>query len=211
MFGCTFIDHGISSSFGNVVSLEGQDGSIADGMNYDYLYQQGPDNFVDEIGENGGTVFFRSQDSKGRAVCYSGLSNNYRAIHSTVIFGAVVNGTNTKVGLMDSYMGYLAELTGIEEYGTEQDNISFSIFPNPVRTSANISFSLTQPGQVVTSIYNTAGQLVKRLSEGAFSAGAHTLVWYVDDQTGRRLPNGTYILALKTSDGMASKPIVILR
>jgi hypothetical protein len=211
MFGCTFIDHGASSSFGNVISLEGQDGSIADGMNYDYLYQQGPDNFVDEIEENGGTMFFKSQDSKGRAVCYSGLSSNYRAIHSTVIFGAVVNGTNTKVGLMDSYMGYLAELTGIEEYGTEQDDISFSIFPNPVRTSANISFSLERPGRVVTSIYNTAGQLVRGLADGEFDAGTHTLVWYVDDRKGRELASGTYILTLETFEDVISKPIVVLR
>jgi hypothetical protein len=211
MFGCTFIDHGISSSFGNVISLEGQDGSIAEATNYGYLYQEGPDNFVDEIGEDGGTIFFKSQDSKGRAVCYSGLTDNYRAIHSTVIFGALTNGTNTKHELMNRYMNYLVELTGIEEFEIEQERISFSVFPNPVRKSANISFSLAQPGRVVASIYNTAGQLVKRLAEGTFDVGAHTLVWFVDDGRGREMSNGTYILSLETSEHVVSKPIVVLR
>lgn len=211
MFGCTFIDHGTSSSFGNVISVEGQDGSIAQGANYDYLYQEGPDNFVDEIGENGGTMIFKSQESKGRAVCYSGLTDNYRAIHSAFIFGALRNGTNTKAELMTRYMEYFAELTGIEEYGSEQERVSFSVFPNPAKTSANISFSLVRPGRVAAKIHNAAGQVVSKLAEGSFDAGAHDLVWNLTDSKGRGLPNGTYILSLETPEDVVSKPIVILR
>ena len=211
MFGCTFIDHGISSSFGNVISLEGQDGSIAEGPSYGYLYQEGPDNFVDEIGENGGTLFFKSQDSKGRAVCYRGPIDNYRTIHSTFIFGALTNGMNTKLELMGRYVDYLEELTGIEEFEIEQERISFSVFPNPTRSQAIISFTLAEPGRVMASIYNAAGQLVKSLAQGTFDAGTHTIAWYVDDNRGRELSNGTYILALETSEHAVSKPIVVLR
>lgn len=210
MFGCTFIDHGTSSSFGNVVSLEGQDGSIGDGMNYDYLYQQGPDNFVDEIGEDGGTIFFKSQESKGRAVCYSGLTDNYRTIHATFIFGALTNGTNTKLELMNSYMDYLAEPTGIEEYGVGQDGISFSVFPNPLRMSANINFSLEQSGKVVTSIYNTAGQLVSNLLDAELTKGTHSVVWNGKDYNGRKVSSGTYMLRIELDGQVAQKTIVLV-
>ena len=211
MFGGTFIDHGTSSSFGNVISVDGQDGSLAAGMSYDYLYQEGPDNFVDEIGEDGGTMFFKSQDSKGRAICYSGPTEGYRAIYSTFIFGALVNGTNTKAELMQRYMDYLAELTGIEEFGIEQESVAFSVFPNPVRTSASINFSLPKAGQVTASIYNTAGQLVYRFMGRDFDAGAHALVWNTTDSNGRDVPSGTYILSLDSDGGVVSKPVVILR
>jgi hypothetical protein len=211
MFGCTFVDHGISSSFGNVISVEGQDGSIAQGTEYDYLYQEGPDNYVDEIGENGGTIIFKSQDSKGRAVCYSGLTEDYRAIHSTFIFGALMNGADTKLALMNRYMNYLIELTGIEEHVAEQEKIAFSIFPNPAKYSANINFSIAGAAWVEANVYNAAGQLVYMLAQARFDAGAHTLVWDITDSKGRELPNGSYILALNIDDDVVSKPIVILR
>jgi flagellar hook assembly protein FlgD len=211
MFGCTFIDYGLPSFVGNVISLEGQDGTIAESMSYDYLYQQGPDNYVDEIGENGGTLFFKSQDGKGRTVYYGGSGNSYRAIHSTVIFGALANGANTKDNLMNVFMNYLTELTGIQEYAAEQGRQVFSVFPNPVATSANISFSLSRPARVTTSIYNTAGQLVRRIADEEFAAGDHILMWHGDDNNGRRPANGTYFLTVKFDDDVLSKPIVILR
>ncbi len=211
MFGCDFIDYGQPSFVGNVISLEGQDGTIAEGMSYDYLYQQGPDNYVDEIGENSGTLFFKSQDGIGRGICYAGPTNSYRAVHSTVIFGALVNGTNTKTELMNDYMSYMLQLTGVEEYSIEQERNALSVFPNPVAASANIRFSLTRPGHVVASIYNTAGQLVSRLADHEFGTGDHSLVWHSVDTNGRRLSNGTYILTIKIGEDVFSKPIVILQ
>lgn len=211
MFGCTFVDHGNASFLGDVMSVVGQDGSFAAGMYYSYLYQQGPDSYVDEIEENGGTIFFKSQDSKGRAVYYGGPSNNYRTIHSAVIFGALMNGANTKDDLMDIYMDYLTELTGIEEYSEEQNRLSFSIFPNPVINNARIRFSLEQPGRVAINVYNTAGQLVHELTDGMLNAGIHELVWHVDDSSGTRLPNGTYVMRVMTDHDVLSKSIVVLR
>ena len=211
MFGCDFIDFGLPSFVGNVISLEGQDATIAEGMSYDYQYQQGPDNYVDEIGENSGTLFFKSQDGKGRGVCYGGPLNNYRAVHSTVIFGALANGTDTKIDLMSAYMNYMLQLTGVEEYNAEQARNTFSVFPNPVAISANISFSLAQPAHVVASVYNTIGQLVARLTDHEFGKGDHVLMWHAADSNGRRLANGTYILTVKVNDDMLSKPIIIMQ
>ena len=211
MFGCDFIDFGQPSFVGNVVSLEGQDGSFAQGVTYDYLYQQGPDNYVDEIGEDGGTLFFKSQDGKGRAVCYGGPLDYYRAIHSTVIFGALVNGADTKAELMSDYMTYMLQLTGVEEYGTEQRRTAFSVFPNPVAKSANIKFNLAQPGYVKLSVYNTAGQVVSMLADREFGIGDHVLAWHAVDSRGRRLSNGTYILTVKIDGDLMSIPIVVVQ
>jgi hypothetical protein len=211
MFGCTFIDHGSAPFLGNVMSVMGQDASFAAGMYYSYPYQQDPDSYVDEIEENGGTIYFKSQDSKGRAVYYGGPSNNYRAIHSAFIFGALRNNGNTKDDLMELYMDYLTELTGIEEYGEEQNSLSFSVFPNPVTNSVHIRFNLEQPGHVAISIYNSAGQLENELTNGVFNSGSHEFVWSAEDSRGTRLPNGTYFMRVMSEQHVFSKPLVVLR
>lgn len=106
-FGCAYLNDGWPSTIGNVSSLTGQSGTFVQGYNYDYLFQQDPDNFVDEITANGGTIIYASQDAVGRAIMYDGPGNNYRALHSTFIFGALQSGTNTKEELMQVYMNYL--------------------------------------------------------------------------------------------------------
>ena len=211
MFGCSFVDHGSASFLGNVMSVLGQDGSFTAGLYYSYLYQQGPDSYVDEIEENGGTIYFKSQDSKGRAVYHGGPSNDYRAIHSAFIFGALRNNGNTKDELMDLYMDYLAELTGIEEYGEEHNSVSFSIFPNPLANNALIRFNLEQPSHVLINIYNSAGQLISELTNEMLNAGNHELAWNVNDSRGARLPNGTYFMRVVTDQDVLSKPIVVVR
>ena len=211
MFGCTFVEHGNPSATGNVISVAGQAGSFAAGLDYGYLYQEGPDNSVDVIDEDGGTLLFESQEGNGRVVYYSGPSNTYRAIHSTIIFGALKNDVNTKDELMDLYTDYLTELTGIEEYVVEQSELPLSISPNPMKRSTNISFALRKPCRVEIALYNTAGQRVRDIADEEYGEGVHELVWYAADEKGTKLPNGTYILRITADAYSVSKPIVILQ
>jgi len=106
-FGCKFISDGNYSTIGNVNNVTGTTGSITSGSNFTYLYQQEPDNYVDVIDADSGTIIFRSQDSYGRAISYGGSTNSYRAIHSSFIFGALRDGANTKEELMAIYLNYL--------------------------------------------------------------------------------------------------------
>jgi hypothetical protein len=210
MFGCTFVDHGYASFLGNVMSVAGQDGSIAAGMNYSYLYQQGPDSYVDEIEENGGTIFFKSQDSKGRAVYYGGPANNYRAIHSTVIFGALRDGANTKDDLMDIYMDYLTELIGVEEL-VDVYIQDIQLAPNPTRGPMSLRFTLTQPGHVSVKVYNTVGQLTRELVDTELTQGSHDFVWDGRDGAGRTLSSGSYIFRIDVDGRVINKAVLIVK
>lgn len=106
-FGCTYINDGWPATTGNVDSLTGMPGTPVYGYDFAYLYQQGPDNFVDEISAGPGTILYLCQDSIGRAVMYNGQMDTYRALHSTFIFGALQNGSSTKQELMAVYLNYL--------------------------------------------------------------------------------------------------------
>ncbi len=107
MFGCNYVSDGAPYFQGNCQVLSGQNGTITNGMNFNYLYQEPPDHCVDVISANGGTVIFKSQDGLSRAIVFSGSGNNYRAIHSTGTFGAFRNGAASRNDLMGVYLNYL--------------------------------------------------------------------------------------------------------
>lgn len=206
MFGCSYLGDG--NAIGNVMNVIGQAGSITQGKNYDYLYQQGPDSYVDYIGANGGTIIYRSQENNGRAVSYNGTSGNYRSIHSAFIFGALRNGANTKLQLMQTYMTYLLSYLGTEEHKSEA-LANIAVYPNPGRV-INISFTLNNPARSSIKLYNIAGQEVRNLVNAQMAPGAHNIVFDGLDDNGKHLSSGTYILRIKQDEVQISKPIVLI-
>lgn len=179
-------------------------------MTYNHLYQQIPDNYVDVIGSTGGTLFFKSQSNQGRAISYNGSGNNNRTIHSAVVFGALRNGSDTKIELMDIYMNYLTEITGIEEVSNEYIS-NITVVPNPARKNVNVKFSMVQPGHVKVTIYNIAGQKVRQLADRSMATGVHTLTWYGRDDMGRNLSSGNYIVEIETASERINKVIVFVK
>ncbi len=210
MFGCTYLGDGNDSATGNVNTVTGQSGSITNGKNYDYLYRRGPDNYVDYIGANGGTIFFKSQDGFGRAVNYGGTSNNYRAIHTTFIFGALRNGTNTKNELMSTYMQYLLA-TNVEESEPDVALHNLTIAPNPSRQNTNIGFSLPRLSHVGIKVYNITGQMVRELVNGELNKGEHQFKWNGRDNSGKQVSCGSYILRIQIDNETINRIIVLTR
>jgi len=209
-FGCTYAGDGNAS--GNIQTVTGQIGTIADGLSYDYLYGQGPDSYVDYITENGGTLFFEDHTTRGRAIVYDGPSEEYRAIHSTFIFGALRDGTNHKNELMNVYAEYLSSgPVGIEEYEANDEVDNLSLYPNPARQTVNLRFSLPHPRRVTIKVYNSAGQLVRQLMDKRLTTGQHQLVWDGTDKSGRRLSSGCYVVRINADEKVLSRVITLVK
>lgn len=75
----------------------------------EYMYGDWPDKYMNSIEADGGVIFFRSQEEKGRAVVYAGEEGSYRAIHSCFVFGAMKDAlsSHSKAEIMAAYMRYL--------------------------------------------------------------------------------------------------------
>lgn len=189
--------------------MTGQSGSFAAGMGYDFPYQQPCDNYIDQIGANGGVIAFRSQDNHGRVVYYSGSGNSYRVIHATCVFGALRNGTHTKAQMMTVYMNYLTQTIGVME-ASEAALQTVSLSPNPTYSDITLSFALTQQALVAVEIYNIVGQHVRQVVHQNLDAGTHTLNWDGRDDYGRNVSSGTYILTIRVDDKAISKTVVRL-
>ena len=208
MFGCSYLGDGNYSN--NVQSVTGQSGTFAEAMSYNYLYGQGPDSYVDIIGSSGGTIFFRSQDNNGRALWYNGIGGEYRAIHSTFMFGALRDGTDDKSDLMVVYMDYLTETIGVEELADVSVH-NLSLFPNPVLADARLSLTLAKSSRIKVKVYSSSGQLVRDLADLVLSQGNHTITWDGQDNLGRRLSNGTYIISVQIDEKTSHKTLVLVK
>jgi hypothetical protein len=86
----------------------------------------------------------------------------------------------------------------------------------PTRTGAQITFTLASPAQVQARVLNMAGRPVKTLCIGRdCSAGANTLLWNAQGDTGLSVPNGTYLVEVSTkaADGEQARALgqVVIR
>jgi hypothetical protein len=209
-FGCNFVSNGSTSFYGNVISVFGQPGSIAEGKTYGYLYQQGPDHYVDAISSNGGTIFFNDQTDTGRAVSYSGPTNSYRAIHSTIIFGALQESLNTRNELMGSYMEYLTGLTGIKDEPKPINLVAnnFTIFPNPFVAATNIRWNNPLPSKTDIKIYDQSGRLVRWLLKAQSISKGSAVGWDGKDNNGKAINPGIYFVQVSTGVTIITKTII---
>ena len=62
-----------------------------------------------------------------------------------------------------------------------------AVYPNPLRTSATVTFEVPEVAHVRLAVYDVLGREVAVLADGALAAGTHELTL-----DGRRLPSGVY-------------------
>jgi|GEM_PF-6127040 len=84
-------------------------------------------------------------------------------------------------------------------------------YPNPFNPATRISFNLPGATEVELTIMNIVGQRVVTLVEGRLEAGAHTVTWDGSDSRGHQVASGVYLYRLCTSEGTASKKMILLR
>ncbi len=79
------------------------------------------------------------------------------------------------------------------------------VYPNPVRTDADVVYSLAREASVDLSVYDVRGARVRTLRSGVFGAGRYTVKWDGRDDSGRRIGGGMYFVRL--SAGHYSKTV----
>lgn len=83
-------------------------------------------------------------------------------------------------------------------------NALIDIFPNPVKTSTTIRFSISKLSKVTLELYNMKGILEEKITERQFVEGIHSISW----QNSGLVP-GMYVLKL-TSDNFTSSQRILI-
>jgi hypothetical protein len=196
-FGTSYLGDG--NPTGNVQSLAGEPGTFADGMSFEYPYQQGPDSYVDEFDAAGGTVVLRSQDSIGRTVCYE--TSTYRTIASSTIFGAS-SGTKSDA-LMSAYMDYLLLGTGIVQGDRPGMTAALTVVPSVARVGRTVRLLTSGPAREV-SLHDVTGRLV---TSWRLPSGDAVTAWDV----GSEVAPGTYFLQVRAGGRLETRSLTVVR
>lgn len=68
--------------------------------------------------------------------------------------------------------------------------------PAPFTTGTRLSFDLAAPGPARLEVFDLRGARLRTIVDGALAGGRHEYDWRGDDDEGRRLPPGVYLLRL---------------
>lgn len=85
-------------------------------------------------------------------------------------------------------------------------------YPNPFNPETTIPYALTRDAIVSLTIYNIAGQAVRKLVDGeALAAGQYQAVWNGRSESGASVASGMYFYLLHAGDYVAKRKMVLLR
>lgn len=96
-----------------------------------------------------------------------------------------------------------AHISAVEE--NIANAINLNVFPNPSGSVATVSFELMQPEQIVLSVYNSVGQLVKVMEQNQLGAGNHRYELNTSDYAA-----GLYTLKVAVGDKAGMKKMSVL-
>ena len=93
--------------------------------------------------------------------------------------------------------------SGNEQPGGMPDLIR--TFPNPMTTTGTIELELARPGNARVNVYDSLGRRVTTIVDTHLDAGRHII-----EISGKDLSPGAYYVALRTSEGVTSKKIIVI-
>lgn len=83
-------------------------------------------------------------------------------------------------------------------------------FPNPARSEARLTFTLSRPQTVRLVVYAADGRRIATIVEGEFAAGLHAREWSGRDDAGHRVGAGIFFAALEADHGRSVVRVVVL-
>jgi len=84
-------------------------------------------------------------------------------------------------------------------------------YPNPFNPITHIGYDLPEESQVVLSVYDVKGRLVKTLTEGFQNPGYYEVQWNGRSENGKALPSGLYIYRLQAGKYTANEKMLLLK
>ena len=89
------------------------------------------------------------------------------------------------------------------------DELSFQLFPNPVKNYITINYNLKSFADVSLAIYNMNGQKIKSLVHEKQIPGSYALTWDLHDLHSKPCNTGVYLCCLSLSGKLATRKIVL--
>ncbi len=150
-------------------------------------------------------------NDSGWGVCYDEAGNFYvtGVFSGTMNFGAT---QLTSAGERDVWAAKLSSAVGIDdEVQTPETAMQLYNHPNPFNPETTISYTLPASGMVSLEIYNSRGQLVRRLLNEEQPAGEHALIWNGKDDSGHSVASGLYLCRIACNGKQETRKLLLLK
>jgi hypothetical protein len=86
-----------------------------------------------------------------------------------------------------------------------------SVTPNPFNPQVMIRFSLDKKAFISVNIYDVRGSLVKNLMQNELAAGPYSVTWNGQDNSGKRLSTGIYMVRLTGKGRVELKRVIFVK
>ena len=83
--------------------------------------------------------------------------------------------------------------------------------PNPSARGVSVKFRISQPEYVRLSVVDASGRVVRKVHEGMLSPGEYTRTWDGRSSGSQVVPAGVYFMSLRTSAGVRTHRVAIVR
>lgn len=98
---------------------------------------------------------------------------------------------------------------GANTYSSYDYNLACA--PNPVQTQTQIAYQLPHTAHVTLTVYTLMGQHVKTLHTGLQHPGKHQINWNTDNETGKQVAAGNYLIRLEAGSYVETGKITVIR
>lgn len=85
----------------------------------------------------------------------------------------------------------------------------YANYPNPFNPSTTISYSLISDRKVSLKIYDMLGKEIKTLVDDEKKAGAYTVNWLGDDNSGNKVSSGIYLYKLTAGEYVSVRKMIM--
>lgn len=104
-----------------------------------------------------------------------------------------------------------SDLVGVEDPNAP-NVVQFSApQPNPARGSAAFTLALPTGADVHVAAYDVQGRTVRTLLSGPHPAGQERIVWNLDDDGGRQVSSGMYLVRARIGDHTLEQRVTVVR
>jgi len=115
---------------------------------------------------------------------------------------SVINGKYLDIPTMGDYLELLSLVIGLDEI-TFPIGLKVNISPNPATDITNLTFNILESNNIVLSLYNMNGQLIKNIDQGQKTPGTYNYPINLS-----HLPSGVYVLTLQTNKKKYSLKVI---
>ncbi len=135
------------------------------------------------------------------------------SLFNEAISEVLARGTDTDAArlLADEWPEAVAKLAR-PDAGIPTEAPLLSAHPNPFNPVVTLQYRVDEPSEVSLVIYNAAGQRVRELVQSEMHGpGLHTASWNSEDDTGRRVASGVYLVRYTGPAGTVTERMTLVR